>query len=647
MFTDPDRLERILTGLQRPRALLTVAAVALALVLPSLGDRLVLDDHVLALLLRDDPGIAGFQQARRDTSPLPVGPLNLFAFTTGEPEANRALRNEGALLPWWVDEGHLNAFLRPVSSLTHWLDFQLWPGSPRLMHLHSILWYGALLLAASLLYRRLAAAPPALAGLAFLLFALDDAHGATVSWIANRNALVAVTLALPALIAHHRFRSEGWLPGAYLGPLWLAVGLLGGESALSICGYLLAYALFLDRGVPFRRLLALSGYGAVLGLWLLTFRLLNLGSYGSGGYSDPIHEPLTFLKSLCFNLPVLLSAQLGLPLADLAFWADPALGPALLLLSLLTVGGLGWLLLPLLGRDPVCRFWTAGTLLAALPLAASLPGERLLLGVGVGASPLIGALLLDALGARRAQGGQGPASSRKPIGGRAQGPALRGGRAGLRPRLVLLFLVPVHLLLAPALLPVRAHSMELLGGVVERAERSIPATADIRDKSIIIVNAPFDIMASYVQVMRESEGHNRPRHLYWLATASSPLRLTRTDARTLRIEPREGFLRTPLELHYRGDPGALGRGTVVDMPGMRTTVEEVTRDGRPRAVSFAFDRALESPRYLFLVWNDGAYRPCELPAIGEIVRLPREDFYRTVVSSGLFSGAGTDPGRAR
>lgn len=597
--------------LQKPRSLLVIAAAALVLVLPSLGSRLVLDDNVLALLLRDDPGIEGFEPQRRRSSPLPAGPLNLFTFTTGHPGTNRALRDEGALLPWWVDERHLNAFLRPLSSLTHWLDFRLWPGSPLLMHLQSVLWYGALLLVVALVYRRLATGPPALAALAFVLFALDDAHGHTVSWIANRNALVAMTLALPALIAHHRFRSEGRLHGAFLGPLFLAAGLLAGESALTVCGYLLAYALFLDRGTLARRLLALSGHGAVLGLWLLAFRLLNLGSRGSGAYSDPIHEPLEFLKSLSFNLPVLLSGQLGLPVADLAFWADPALGPALLLLSLLTLAAVLWLLVPLLGRDPGCRFWATGTVLAALPLSASLPGERLLLGVGVGASPLVASLLLTAFDQERPEGQQRP---------------------GWLRTVILIFLLLIHLVLAPVLLPFWARSMEVLGRVVDRAERSIPASADIRDKTVIIVNAPFDIMASFIQVMRESRHQNRPRHLYWLAVSSSPLEIGRSGERTLRVRPRAGFLHTPPEQHYRADAGSLGRGAVVRMPQMSVTITAVTEDGRPQEADFEFHRALDSTGYLFLVYENGKYRPFNLPPAGQTVKLPAEDFFTTMIS---------------
>jgi hypothetical protein len=42
-------------------------------------------------------------------------------------------------LPWWAAEEFRHANLRYLSTLTMMLDHFLWPDSPRLMHLHSLL----------------------------------------------------------------------------------------------------------------------------------------------------------------------------------------------------------------------------------------------------------------------------------------------------------------------------------------------------------------------------------------------------------------------------------------------------------------------------------------------------------------------------
>ena len=147
------------------------------------------------------------------------------------------------------------------------------------MHVHSLLWLAVLLLVVSHVYRTLAVvAHGENGGGRLALFALDGAHGMTVTWIANRNALIAAALALPALSAHHRLRAFGWKPGAYLGPLCFALGLCAGETAVAVFGYLVAYALAIDRGPIMRRALHLTPYVALLVLWRATFTWFSLGS---------------------------------------------------------------------------------------------------------------------------------------------------------------------------------------------------------------------------------------------------------------------------------------------------------------------------------------------------------------------------------
>ena len=80
---------------------------------------------------------------------------------------------------------------------------------------------------------------------------------------------------------------------------------------MAVFGYLIAHALFLERGGPGRRLLGLLPYLILIALWRVVFESRGLGSAGSGAYHDPGRDPLGYLANLVFNLPVLLSAQLG------------------------------------------------------------------------------------------------------------------------------------------------------------------------------------------------------------------------------------------------------------------------------------------------------------------------------------------------
>src|SRR5258707_5125 len=78
-------------------------------------------------------------------------------------------------------------------------------------------------------YRRMLGATW-VAGVAALVYAVDDARGATVGFIANRNVLVAAAFGVPALIAHDRARRDGSRPAAWLAPLLLAGALFSKEE---------------------------------------------------------------------------------------------------------------------------------------------------------------------------------------------------------------------------------------------------------------------------------------------------------------------------------------------------------------------------------------------------------------------------------
>src|SRR5688572_15797257 len=101
--------------------------LGVCLMSPALGTGLVADDYLHQLMLRADPGIRGLSHR----------PFDLFRFADGQPQTALALIDEG-VFPWWTDRHALLAFFRPLASATHWLDHQLWPGRPELMHLHSL-----------------------------------------------------------------------------------------------------------------------------------------------------------------------------------------------------------------------------------------------------------------------------------------------------------------------------------------------------------------------------------------------------------------------------------------------------------------------------------------------------------------------------
>jgi hypothetical protein len=232
--------------------------------------------------------------------------------------------------------------------------------------------------------------------------------------------------------------------------------------------------------------------------------------------------------------------------------------------------------------------------LSALPVAASVPGMRLLLPIGVGAAPLVAAAF-----ERRALA------------------------TGLRRPVLGLWLL-AQLVLSGLALPATLAPSGMLTELLERMERSLPADEAVAGQTLVIVNAPVDVAASYVQVMREYRGAPRPRHLHWLATASSALEVARVDAHTLRLTLADGLLATRPERHYRGLQVPLVPGDPIVLETFTVTPGPLNAHGRPGGAQFRFASPLEAPGLRFVQYRDGRYEPFALPAVGQSVQLPAQ-----------------------
>lgn len=565
--------------------------LGVCLMAPALGSGLLADDYLQQLMLRDDPGIRGLSHR----------PLDLFRFADGRPESARALIEEG-VFPWWTDPHAQLSFFRPLASLTHWLDHQLWPDRPALMHAHSLVWFALVLCVVAALYRRFGAARSG-AGVALLLFAIDDAHAPLVAWIANRNALVALCLALPALLWHERWRRGGGARGGWLGPGALALGLCAGEAAVLVLPYLLAYAACLDRGSRWCRYGALVPYVLVAGVWKLVCLALGLGVVGSGLYFDPLRQPLLFLGAACERLPVLGLGLLAAPFADLwelypLLW--PGLRVAVMALALVVLATFALVLRPLLVRDARVRFWATGMALSLLPLCATFPHDRLLLAPGIGAMALI-AVLLEAGWAQRAR---------------------------LGPLLGTLLLLGVHGAAAGVLAPLRAADVGRFDELLRASDATLPADPGIRARTLVLLNPPLDPFAAYLPAYRQYFGIPRPRQQLWLASGVDDVAVTTLDAHSLAIRQRGGFISASMQRMLRSVGPELVRGGLVRLDGVEISIGERGPDQRPHAIIVRFQRELADPSLLWFSWQGTGYVPFELPAVGREVVLPRAPLER-------------------
>ncbi|MET0287764.1 MAG: hypothetical protein ABW352_24965 [Polyangiales bacterium] len=599
-LADSSLLEAARNLLAAARARRAIIVLGLLLTSTSLSIGLTGDDYLQKLMVREQPGIEGLRH--RD--------LNLYAFARGSEEM-KGLINEGAA-PWWAEPNLHFEFFRPLSSLTHQLDYRLWPEQPVVMHLHSLLWFGVLLWTVGLLYQRFIRTPW-VAGFALLLYAIDDAHAAPVAWLANRNALIATALPVLGLLAHDRWRARGDRRAAWLAALWFALGFCAGEASVQVGAYLFAYACFLDSGSWRERARSLLPYLSLVVAWRVVYALGEYGVRGSSVYIDPVGDPLYFMQSALVRLPVLLLAQFGMPFSE--FWdllpvIAPSLQPLMLVFALFVVGFVGWLLWPMFKRDAMTRFWAVGTLLATIPACAAVPNDRLLTATGLGGAALVARFIAAV------------ADHSFPRRGKAVSAAFAAA-------------IAVHALFSPLVLPLRAKAVGGLEVLMGRADRSIASDPSIEGREVVLLNPPVDPMPIYFAGYREAQGIPRPHYLRWLATGVSELVVTRVDERTLNVHPTGGYLSNSSQWMLRDRRTRSFVGEKVELADCTFEVRSVTADARPLDVEVRFHEPLESAHFQWMQWGRHEYVPFRVPALGKSTTIPAVDMKSALLGLGL------------
>ena len=128
-------------------------------------------------------------------------------------------------------------------------------------------------------------------------------------------------------------------------------------------------------------------------IWRIVYRAYGFSVNGTGLYVDPLTEPARFMSAVLERLPVILNAQLASPPADfwlvltrdgqvlMSLWAIDDSLPSLLIL---------W---PMLKASAASRFFALGAALAAIPICATYPFDRLLAFVGIGGMGLVAQFL--------------------------------------------------------------------------------------------------------------------------------------------------------------------------------------------------------------------------------------------------------------
>ncbi|MDX1696032.1 MAG: hypothetical protein R3208_19865 [Ketobacteraceae bacterium] len=561
-----------------------VIALGGLLCLPALFSGYLGDDYIHHLLLSGE-----WQIPKANDLSL----FGLFSWVDGAPERNRMLMDIGAI-PWWTYEGMHYQFWRPLAELSHWLDHLLWRESIPLMHLHSVLWYLLLGVCLHRLYLK-SGLPASVALVALAAFLLDSTHGFTLSWIANRNAIMAAVFGVTCLYYYLLWKETGRTGFMGLSLLFLGLSLLSGEIGISTTCYLGAHALMMDKRGPGKALLALWPFVLLSCLWWLTYKLGNFGANNSDvNYIDPLESPLIFASKLVERVPVMLFSQFGVVPAEVyGFSPDPL--PVYLAVALLFMGAITWLLWPLIKGDRTARFWLLGSLFSVLPVTASIPADRNLLFVGLGASVAVGLLVQH----------------------------LRQGMLQHRLRRIGAFgMVGMHLVLAPILLPLVSYSPKLWNQMMGLQLTSEMPVQSEQDK-LLLFGVPMPV-ALATTPMRYASDRLLPERLWLISSDRHHFTIKRINANQLDIVSSKPLINTFEQALRDMERHPFGEGDQVVLSDMVLKVTRTDPAGHPLALRLTFRPGVLDTAAL-VAQGEGqdrlALRRQPLPAIGESLQL--------------------------
>jgi hypothetical protein len=572
------------------------ALVGMLLIAPAMNMGLMGDDYLHWSLLTG-----------RSSNPQPGSFFGLFTFSNGSPTAIQAMIDSGQLV-WWSSTHLKIAFWRPLAELSQWLDYAIWPDSPILQHIHSLILYGVMILLVGKLYRELDDDRER-AGLAVVLFAGNMLHAFAVAWLACRNQMLSGILLALTLLAYHRWRSGQSAIYGVLAAISLSLGLFSAEASVQIAGFLLAYALFMENDKPLRtRLVALLPFVIIVLVWKATHGHLGYGSAGSPGYVDPSGHLGRFISSVSLRLPALMLAQ-WLGVSSMAF--EQLDRPTQVLYSgagTVALAGVAYLIYYLGGfRSALVRFLAAGSLLSLVPACAGYTFDRLTVNSDVGASGVLAALMISVWRERQ---------------------QLRGWAAGTAKNLMLLIgfihlvVFPIGKLASSAMMGPLTRASEVLGAL------ALPDAPAGQTQHMLLLNLASAEGIYYMPLTRQYHGRPNPSTMRALGPSNQAMTLTRVDEQTLRVTAPAGF-RSNIARDMVLEPFKVG--DVAHMGNVAVRVDEVTPDHAPKAVSYRFPDSLDLPHWHMIAWSDTGVHTVKAPAVGQSVELPSYDIAKAVM----------------
>ena len=533
---------------------------------------------------------------------------NQFNFFDPQTENYQALLDFGTL-PWWLSDNAKLHFFRPLATLTHYFDYQLWPDNTHMMHAMNMLWYILGLFMIFLCYRQFGI-NRAVALFALLLVILDISIFHVISWIASRSMLMVISIGFFCLYAYDRgVDSARWYCLSFIS---LALTLLSAEGAVGICTYLAAYVLAFDQRPWIKRFLAILPFAALTLVWRWLYVKAGFGSSGLDFYIDPSHDLTGFINRAIWLYPGnyfelfsgidILSGQISNPIRQNFAWA----GLGLLAINI-------WLFWQPLKDNKAFRFFFVASIFSLIPsLTIALSPRTMIL-------PYIAFAIVIAFVFYY---------------------LFTGYFTGLKKKLVWVMVAfhgMMHLLLAFTVSAYMTVSL-IAADTMDRGNETLPY--DLEDKHVVFLNSerPFWLIFLGHELARQQKP--LPDSIRILSSAFYPTTITRLSNNVISMTADPGFQFDAKPLTQQTFSGHYAYLTM-HLMGLLRNKNELWQTGRARQfddmaiyVDALFEGKPKTLRiewypdknkpYLWLYWNkdNKAYALFEMPKVGQQVQLP-------------------------
>lgn len=545
---------------------LSVACVigfAIALLLPSINAGLMADDTWHALW------VSGLEHNHAQSA---LSLFGLFSFINPASEVYQGLLTTAAI-PWWTVADLKVNFWRPVAELSH-LDYRYFLDQPKLLHLHSLLWYALQLCLLAAYYQRLFAKKMVWL-FALVFFVSEPFHAVAVSWLANRNIIIAAVFSLASLILHIDYRRLDSLWRLWLSLLCFLLALLSAEISVSVLGFIIAYTLFMDKRPRAYRVAV--PYIVLAVMWFISYKALGYGVSGSAAmYIDPVTRPYDFIAQYAQRVPLVLALQLTI---------YPKLSPAIftpaVLISLGSAIFALWLVLALRLKSRVLGFLCGAFLFSILPVASALLHERNFVFVSMALSPLL-ALLLEFLWRNKSWLNKSVFGS----------------------------LVLLRMVLTAALVPIAClYMIFMVNNPINNTIQSLP---ELRAQDHVLLLGAPTLHSSFIYPTRQLAGKIKPLSMHTIFTDQCDCSIEKLAANRWLIRAEQGilagedfFLRDlqlePLEV---GDKYTLAEAEL--------SVLAVNPQGNPTQLGLIINEE-KLGQYQLLHWHKNRFQPLAAP----------------------------------